>query len=417
MDFLGTIPSFFHPPGINMFAQEIREHHQESPINPDKLIFKSAGRLKIAILSCFHPYRGGIAQFNNSLYKELSKHHEVRAFNFKRQYPEFLFPGKTQYVEKMDSETTFESIRILDTINPLSYIKCAKRIREFSPDLLIMRYWMPFFAPSQGWVARHLNKDCKVISILDNVVPHEPHFFDAPLTRYFLGANDAFVLLCNAVKDDLLRFKPEARCIVSPHPIYSNFGESIPRQIACKELNISPDKKNLLFFGLIRDYKGLDILIDAFSKLDKSYQLIIAGEPYGSFEKYRKQIQASPLRENIRLFTNYIPDDKVAPFFCAADLCVLPYRTATQSGISSIAYHFNLPMVTTDVGGLKESIGETGTGIIAPKADSDSVKVAIESYFANSENKSVFSKNIEKEKQRLSWSTFAENLTNLYYKL
>lgn len=373
--------------------------------------------MKIAILSCFHPYRGGIAQFNNSLYNELSKDHEVCAFNFKRQYPGLLFPGKTQYVEQVDSDMQFESIRVLDTINPFSYIRTARKIKEFAPDLLIMRYWMPFFAPSQGFVARHINKNCKVISILDNVIPHEPHFFDPPLTRYFLGSNDAYILLCNAVKEDLMKFKPDAECIVSPHPIYSNFGEKLSRESACSKLGISPYKKNLLFFGLIRDYKGLDILIDAFSQLDDSYQLIIAGEPYGSFEKYEKQISASPLKENIKLFTSYIPDDQVAPFFCASDLCVLPYRSATQSGISSIAYHFNLPMVTTPVGGLKESIGDTGTGIITENVSSEAVTKAIKCYFENEENKSVFSQNIDNEKERLSWSTFANNLINLYNKL
>ena len=217
--------------------------------------------------------------------------------------------------------------------------------------------------------------------------------------------------------EDLMKFKPDAECIVSPHPIYSNFGEKLSRESACSELGISPDKKNLLFFGLIRDYKGLDILIDAFSQLDDSYQLIIAGEPYGSFEKYEKQIAASPLKENIKLFTSYIPDDQVAPFFCASDLCVLPYRSATQSGISSIAYHFNLPMVTTPVGGLKESIGDTGTGIITENVSSEAVTKAIKCYFENEENKSVFSQNIDNEKERLSWSTFANNLINLYNKL
>ena len=373
--------------------------------------------MRIALLSCFYPYRGGIAQFNNSLYKELSKSHVVGAFNFKRQYPEILFPGKTQYVEEVDPNNFIESTPVLDTINPLTYISTAKKIREFHPDLLVMRYWMPFFAPSQGFVARHINKDCKVISILDNVIPHEPHFFDPPLTKYFLGGCDGFVVLCNAVKEDLLQYKPDGEYIVSPHPIYSNFGEPVKREEACRKLGIDPNKKNLLFFGLIRDYKGLDILIDAFSNLDSSYQLIIAGEPYGSFEKYQKQIDESGRKDDIKLFTNYIPDSQVPDFFCASDLCVLPYRSATQSGISSIAYHFSLPMVTTPVGGLRESIGDTGTGIITKSVDSESVKEAILEFFERPQNKITFSQNIAKERERLSWGQFAQNLINLYKKL
>ena len=175
-------------------------------------------------------------------------------------------------------------------------------------------------------------RGCKVISILDNVIPHESHFFDRPLTSYYLKGHDGFVVLCNAVRDDLLRLKPDARYIVSPHPIYSNFGDRIPRSTAMKELGLDPQKKTLLFFGLIREYKGLDILIEAFSGLDDSYQLLIAGEPYGSFERYRKLIDASPNRSRIHLFDRFISDSEVAGFFCASDLCVLPYRSATQSG-------------------------------------------------------------------------------------
>ncbi|HIZ85158.1 MAG TPA: glycosyl transferase, partial [Candidatus Coprenecus stercoravium] len=177
--------------------------------------------MRTAILSCFPPYRGGISQFNTSLYGELSGSCTVKAFNFKRQYPEILFPGKTQYIED-GSPLPIDAERVLDTANPISYIKTARTISAWKPDLLIMRYWMPYFAPSQGYVARHMPEGCKVISILDNVVPHERHFFDKPLTSYYLNGHDGFIVLCNAVRDDLLHIKPDARYIVSPHPIYSN---------------------------------------------------------------------------------------------------------------------------------------------------------------------------------------------------
>ncbi len=370
--------------------------------------------MKIAILSCFYPYRGGISQFNASIFNELGKNNIVAAFNFKRQYPSFLFPGKTQFVTKEDNAVPIESISLLDTANPFSYIATAKAIREWKPDLLIMRYWMSYFAPSQGWVARGMEKNCKVISILDNVIPHEPHFFDRPFTKFYLKNNDGFVVLCDSVKEDLLQLKPDAKYIVSPHPLYSHFGKMISRGEAAKNIGADPNKKTILFFGLIRDYKGLDILIEAFSQLENGYQLIIAGEPYGSFDKYDKMIQSSKHKESIILYTKYINDSEVASFFCASDVCVLPYRSATQSGISSISYHFEVPLITTDVGGLKETIADSGTGIVVEDISSNGIKNAIIEYFSDESNKRKHILNIIKEKERLSWSTFCNNLIEFY---
>ncbi len=373
--------------------------------------------MKIAILSCFYPYRGGISQFNSCLLQELAKNHTVKAFNFRRQYPDILFPGKTQYVTKDDNAVPVESQALLDTANPFSYIATARAIREWNPDLLIMRYWMSWFAPSLGYIARHMKKGCKVISILDNVVPHEPHFFDRPFTKYFLKPQDGFVVLCNAVRQDLLNIMPDARHICTPHPLYSHFGEKMQREEAEKAIGIkNGNTKNILFFGLIREYKGLDLLIEAFGKLDKSYRLIVAGEPYGSFEKYQKLIDASPNKENIILNTNYIEDSQVSKYFSSADVCVLPYRSATQSGISSISYHFEVPMITTDVGGLRETIGERGTGVIMENGEPATIARAIEDYFApeNAGMRGEMILNIRKEKERLSWGTFCSKLEDFY---
>lgn len=373
--------------------------------------------MKIAILSCFYPYRGGISQFNACVLQELEKSHTVKAFNFRRQYPDILFPGKTQYVTKDDNAVPVESQALLDTANPFSYIATARAIREWNPDLLIMRYWMSWFAPSLGYIARHMKKGCKVISILDNVVPHEPHFFDRPFTKYFLKPQDGFVVLCNAVRQDLLNIIPDARHICTPHPLYSHFGEKMQREKAEKAVGIkNGNTKNILFFGLIREYKGLDLLIEAFGKLDKSYRLIVAGEPYGSFEKYQKLIDASPNKENIILNTNYIEDSQVSKYFSSADVCVLPYRSATQSGISSISYHFEVPMITTDVGGLRETIGERGTGVIMENGEPATIARAIEDYFApeNAGMRGEMILNIRKEKERLSWGTFCSKLEDFY---
>ena len=371
--------------------------------------------MKIAILSCFYPYRGGISQFNACIFRELGKSHDVRAFNFKRLYPSLLFQGKTQYVADDDVADKIDSCRILDTINPFTYISAARRIKDWKPDLVIIRYWMSFFAPSLGFVARRLKKDgCKVISILDNVVPHERHFFDTPLTKYFLEGCSGCVTLCDAVGKDLTALKPDADFIVSPHPLYSHFGKRLPRPEAEKTLGLEPGMKNILFFGLIREYKGLDILIEAFGRLGDGYQLIIAGEPYGSFDKYARLIDACPGKERIRLFPQYVKDDEVNRYFSAADVCVLPYRSATQSGISSISYHFDLPMITTDVGGLREAIGESGTGMVVGSPDPTLIADAIRDYFDHPEGIARMKENITKEKERLSWKTFCDRLLEFY---
>lgn len=377
--------------------------------------------MRIALLSCFYPFRGGISQFNASLYLELGKSHTVKAFNFTRQYPEFLFPGKTQYVTKDDDAVPIESDALLDTANPFTYGRTYRAIRDWEPDLVIISYWMSYFAPSLGYIARRLRKRCKVISILHNVVPHEPRFFDAPLTRYFLSGCTGNVTLCDEVAEDLKRLSPKALNITLFHPIYGHFGEKMPREEAEKALGLKPGMRNLLFFGLIRDYKGLDILLNAFGKLDSGYQLIVAGEPYGSFEKYRNIIDRSPAKDRIRLFTRYIKDSEVKVFFSASDLAVLPYRSATQSGISAIAYHFEVPMVVTDVGGLRQSIGDCGTGLVAPKADADCVVREIRTYFSDANLKTLCVNSIRAEKDRLSWRTFSKRLLefsdNLYKKI
>ena len=366
--------------------------------------------MKIAILSCFYPFRGGIAQFNASLYGELSRGNAVRAFNFSRQYPDFLFPGKTQYVTKDDEAVPVESVSLLDTANPFSYVKTLRAIREWGPDLLIMRYWMSWFGPSLGFVSRHLKKDCKVISILDNVIPHEPRIIDKPFTKYFLKGSHGYITLCNEVSQDLLRLKPDAKYRVLFHPLYSHFGEKLPRPEAEKALGLAPGCRNILFFGLIREYKGLDILLEAFRELGEGYNLIIAGEPYGSFDKYQKLIDLCPNRDHIHVFPNYIKDSEVKRYFSAADVTVLPYRSATQSGISSISYHFEVPMIVTAVGGLKETIGDTGTGIAVKEPSAACIKEAIENYFSDASVRERCVESIRAEKQRLSWKSFCDSL-------
>ena len=373
--------------------------------------------MKIAILSCFYPFRGGIAQFNASLLNELGKTHEVRAFNFSRQYPDFLFPGRTQYVTPDDEAVPVESTALLDTANPFTWGRTAREIRKWGPDVLIMRYWMPYFAPSLGFVARHMAPGCKVIEILDNVIPHERHFFDAPLTKYFLKPASGCVTLCEEVGQDLVSLRPDAIRTVLPHPIYSHFGAAMPRDEAEDLLGLKHGMKNLLFFGLIRDYKGLDILLEAFDMLNSDYQLVIAGEPYGSFEKYERMIAASPGRDRIHVFPDYIRDSEVSRYFSVSDVTVLPYRSATQSGISAISYHFEVPMIVTDVGGLKEAIQERGTGIVTPDHTPASIASAIRRFFADPSVREGCAECLRSEKERLSWKKFAADLTGFIEKV
>ena len=367
--------------------------------------------MKIAILSCFYPYRGGIAQFNANLFEELGKTHDVRAFNFSRQYPNILFPGKTQYITKEDEAVPVEAQALLDTADPFSWGRTARAIRAWGPDLLLVRYWMSWFAPSLGSVARRMASGCKVVGILDNVIPHEPHWFDAPLTRRFLKSLDGAVTLCEEVGRDLLELRPDIPHTVLPHPIYTHFGRKLPRKEAEARLGLPSGRRTLLFFGLIREYKGLDILLRAFDLLDWRYQLVIAGEPYGSFDKYRKLIDGGRAPEDVHVFPEYIRDSEVKNYFSAADLTVLPYRSATQSGISSVSIHFGVPMVVTDVGGLRETVGAAGTGIVCDEGTPECIAAAIGRYFDDPALQARLRTGINAEKERLSWSRFAQALT------
>jgi glycosyltransferase involved in cell wall biosynthesis len=366
--------------------------------------------MRIAYLSTFHPYRGGIAQFNASLYRALGAGHEVHAFNFTRQYPGLLFPGKTQYVQPGDVADPVPNLRVLDSVNPLTYLRAASAINRVSPDLLVMKFWMSFFGPSLGAVAGRMKPGTKVVTVLDNVIAHEKRFFDMPFTKYFLRRNHGFVAMSASVERDLLSIVPGARCIRVPHPLYDHFGAKLEPAEARRRLGIPEGKRVLLFFGFIRDYKGLDLLIEAFGRLDERYVLVIAGETYGSFDAYGGLVARSPLSANIRVFNDYIPDTRVPEFFSAADACVLPYKSATQSGITSIAYHFDLPVIATDVGGLAEDVGGRGTGVVAGPPDPGAIADGIRRYFEAGMREECV-RGIARVKAEESWPRFAQRLT------
>ena len=365
--------------------------------------------MRIAYLSTFYPFRGGIAQFNANLLEEFGKEHTVKAFTFTRQYPDFLFPGKTQYVTPEDKAKPVDSEAVLDTANPFNWCKAARKIAAWKPDLVVVKYWMSYLAPSLGMVARRLRKKgIPTVAILDNVIPHEAKFFDKPFSRWFLKQCSACVAMSQAVLNDMLSLTPDKPYVLQAHPLYDHFGQKMDKQAAQEALGLDPKLRTLLFFGLIRDYKGLDLLIDAMPLLGPDYQLLIAGESYGSFEKYDARIAASGCAERIHVFNRYIDDEEVPRFFSAADLCVLPYKSATQSGITAIALHFDVPLVATPVGGLEESVGKPGLGIMAREASAEAVAEAVRHFYDGSPE--AFITNIQEVKRTQTWSAFADRL-------
>jgi len=373
--------------------------------------------MKIAYLSTFYPYRGGIAQFNAALYRYFERTNEIKAFTFKRQYPNFLFPGTSQLVTNNDTTDKIASVRVLDSINPLSYISSARKIKNFAPDLLITKFWLPFFGPSLGYVAKSQKNSGTInISIIDNVIPHEKRIGDLQFVKYFLKQNHGFIVMSDAVKNDLLKLKPNAQFKELVHPLYDHFGEKINQSEAKAKLNIPKDKKVLLFFGFIRSYKGLELLLETMKYLSEDYLLVIAGEVYGDFKEYSDYIKKENLESKVMLHVRYIADSEVPLFFSASDVCILPYKSATQSGITGISYHFDLPIIATDVGGLKESIEPYKTGSVIAKPLANMMFAAIEDYF-NFNLKEQYQKNIQSYKKNASWETLGKGILEFYNEL
>lgn len=364
--------------------------------------------MKIAFLSPFYPFRGGIAQFSDYLFEALKKAHDIKAFTFSRQYPKLLFPGTSQFVPDSEKRKNIDAVPVLDSINPISWYKTANVILKYNPDLVITSYWMPFFAPSLGVVSRKLRKkNINVISILHNVIPHEKRTGDTALSKFFFRQNNGLVVLNEESRKDLVRLMPGIKTLAHPHPFYNHYGLKIDKNEARKKLNVPVNKKIILFFGFIRDYKGLDILLEAVK--DEDYYLIIAGECYGSFEKYNDIINKNNLNERINLNIKYIPDEEVQIYFSAADVTVLPYRSGTQSGIIGISYHFNVPVIVADTGGLKEMVNEEKTGIIMQSASFQNIKNALNKFYKNF-NAEEYEKNIEEIKKKYSWDSLSEDI-------
>lgn len=367
--------------------------------------------MKIVILGPAHPYRGGLASIMETMAREyIRRGDEVKIYTFSLQYPSLLFPGKSQTVETPPpADLTIE--RVMNTCNPINWIILGNRLRKEAPDMILMKYWTPFMAPCFGTICRIARRNgvTKVVCQIDNVEPHEHHITDKLFNHYYLGAVDGFVYMSNQVGCEL-RYYTAAPALFSPHPMFSNFGERVERSEACNHLSLNPECRYLLFFGLIREYKGLDILLEAFSKVStENLRLIVAGEFYESKEKYEPLFNA--LGDRVILHDRFITDEDVKYYFSAADAVVLPYKTATQSGVTQIAYNFFTPMIVTDVGGLPEIVPDDKVGYVTPPTVAG-VQDAIESLYQG-DNLERFCKNIISERKRFSWATMCDQIVEV----
>jgi glycosyltransferase involved in cell wall biosynthesis len=362
---------------------------------------------KLTFFSALPPFRGGIAQFSEQFRKALARVREMESFTFRQQYPNFLFPGQSQFEE---NHSVFHFPRIVSTFRPWTYLSALVSLRKSKGDVFITSYWMSFFGPMMGFWAQFLPKKIVKIALIHNLVPHEKRFFDQAFNRYFLSKYDGFIVLSESVKQAVLAQKPEAVIRVLKHPSYQQFGKKMDKNQARKEIGIHSDKRTLLFFGLIRDYKGLDILLEAFSVLDDSFQLLVAGEVYGERKVYDTLIQQAKNKQ-IYFFDQFIPSEKVQFFFSASDLCVLPYRTATQSGIKAMSDVFQLPVLVSQVGGLTEEIAENENGFLIHDTSPEALASQITLLFTENRIENV-SKNLQmhSETKENEWDEFAESV-------
>ncbi len=371
--------------------------------------------MKITLISTAYPLRGGIAQYTGILYRELQKKHEVNVITFKRQYPKFLFPGKTQQESSKNASIKIESEAIIDSINPMTWLRVFLKIKKNKPDLIIFKYWMPFFAPCFGtitWLTKWFTTT-KILYICDNVMPHERRPGDRLLTRFALGKADFFIVQSNVVKNDLLELLPNANYKKVAHPVYDIFGKLIEKNKARKELGIVTPRV-ILFFGFIRAYKGLDLLLEAMPEILKNLELklLVVGEFYEDEQKYRQLIDKLGIADQVIIHSDFVPNENVYLYFSAADVVVLPYKSATQSGIVPLAYHFNKPCIVTDVGGLSEVVLDNKTGFVVEPNDPVALAQAVIRFYREGKE-ARFMENINKEKKKYSWENLVEAIEEL----
>ena len=377
--------------------------------------------MKITFLGPAYPYRGGIATIIETLARVFERRGaEVDIRTFSVQYPSWLFPGKSQY-RGGEAPKDLRIVRSVNTVNPFNWLKVGRLIGHEKPDFVVLKYWTPFMAPCFGTIARVARRNggghTKFLVQLDNIVPHERRWFDGPLTRYFARSMDGFVYMSEQVGRELAEFDTTKPRLYSPHPMFDHFGKPLPREEAAAKLGLNPTVGYVLFFGLVRPYKGVDMLLEAWSAMKQrgamaGRRLIVAGEFYDDAEKYRRQVAELGLGEDVIIVDRFIHDDEIPLFFSLADLLVLPYRSATQSGVTQIAYHFDVPMVVTNVGGLPEIVRDGMTGYVC-EPTAESIAAAIEKFYEPG-NAEYLRANFPTEKKRFSWDSAADAIEKLY---
>jgi glycosyltransferase involved in cell wall biosynthesis len=370
---------------------------------------------RCVIIGPAFPLRGGIAQLNESLARQLTAMGVKTAiYSFSLQYPEFLFPGKTQ---KEVETRTIEGVNIHSTINsiaPWTWRTTAKRIMDEKPDIIIVRFWIPFMAPCLAYIVRYAwgRLDVPIVGLLDNVIPHEHRLGDRALTKLFLNSCNYFVVMSSSVMADLASFDRVRPRKLLYHPVYDHFGEKLSMEEARQHLGLSMHDKVILFFGLVRRYKGLDLLLEAVSQMPDraNIKVLVAGEFYEDKAECLAIIQKHGLEKNVIIRDEFIPESEVKFYFCAANIMAQPYRTATQSGVTQIAYHFETPMLVTDVGGLPEMVTDGVIGHVC-KPEVASITTCLSTYFSG-DDEQRFRKQLPIEKERFGWKNFTQELVS-----
>ena len=371
----------------------------------------------VVIIGPAHPLRGGLASYDERLSKAfMDKGYDTTIYTFSYQYPSFLFPGTTQYSTEQAPANISIKVKI-NSVNPLNWISVGNELKKLKPDIIVVRYWLPFMGPCLGTILRRVkkNRHTKVVCIADNIFPHEKRPGDKLFTKYFLKPVDGFITMSEKVLLDLHQFAKGKPAKFVPHPLYDNFGEKISKQEARAKLTINKDDKVLLFFGFIRKYKGLDILLNTMKLLKQNsatqnIKLLIAGEFYEDEKNYTGLLNDSAIKENLIIHTEFIPDSMVKYYLCAADCVVQPYRNATQSGVTPLAYHFEIPMIVTNVGGLPSLVPDKKVGLVA-EPNAESIAEKVKEYFDLGEE--FFLPHLREEKKKYSWNNMVNAIIEL----
>ncbi|HLP18519.1 MAG TPA: glycosyltransferase [Bacteroidota bacterium] len=373
--------------------------------------------MNVLILGTAYPMRGGIAHFIALLASHLKKKHAAQIFSFKRQYPSFLFPGKTQ-MEEGEPGIPVDAQAEIDSINPFNWIRVGLKARRLHPDVIVYKYWLPFFGPCFGTIsaiAKWRRPHTRVIAICDNVIPHEHRPGDRVFTKYAFAFTDGFLVMSDAVERDLHTLVPHPQYRKAAHPVYEIFGRSIPKREARARLGLAAEGNVLLFFGYVRKYKGLHTLIDAMAALPATLPpvtLLVVGEYYGDEKEYRDHIARLGLEDRVRVHSDYVPNERVAEYFCASDCVVLPYSSATQSGIAQIAYQFTKPVIATDVGGLAEVVIDGVSGLIT-RPESPALLAESIARFYEEHLEARLSAGAAEEKKKYSWDALITAIEEL----